>query len=115
MSETDPAITATLMAVALGLVKILEALVSFGFKKLMGKLEGQTSSQPALVQLTPEVSQMIRDVHVVATRANSDGLMLVYGPRSEIHELQSAISQNGSKLEDIDTKADNILSIVRKQ
>lgn len=103
MTETDPTVQASLLAVALGIVKIIEAAVTWAAKRYF---PGQASQQPTpVVHLSPEVSQKMFEVHGIVARTNSDGGPLVYGPRQEVKELQGAVENLESK---IDFALDNL-------
>jgi len=110
--ETAPTVMAALITISLGLAKIVEVLVVWLIKKIAGKEEG--ASGIIMVQLAPEVSQMIREVHATTTRTSNEGVPLVYGPRQEAHQLQAAMEAHEKKYDDAHEKLDDILEIVKK-
>lgn len=117
MTSGDSVSVASLLALALGLVKIIETLVAWGVKKMSKKEETKT-----YVQLAPDASRMIREthervgeMHVITNRYDQDGTPLVYGPRRDIHALAASAEKIEEKLEEIDAKAEAFVNIVSKK
>jgi hypothetical protein len=110
-AESDPTVTAGLLALAMGLLKIIESLITWGFKKLTASKEKGVT----IVELSPEASQMIRDIHTTTTRVNDEGFPLVYGPRSELHMLTAALDVAAEKIDEIDARTEDILESVNKK
>jgi hypothetical protein len=127
MDGSDQAILAAAMAVAVGLVKVVEKLVDWLAKKSRNaKGEGVT-----VVSLDPETSRVVRETHElsenvarVIERTDYDGVPMVYTPRSivgnqlkmaeAIRELSHAQDRVHESQEEIDRKLDEILSALRK-
>lgn len=107
----DPTILAAVLAIALGIVKVIESLATWGFRKWTVEKEPKMLT----VQLDPNSSQLLRDVHSLTTKTNNDGTPLVYGPRTEVHAVAAALDTTNEKLDDIETKSDSILEAVTKK
>lgn len=99
---SDSAVVASAIAVALGLVKVVESLVSVVVKRLTN---GRQQHVPTVVQLDQEVSRLMRETHertatieqIVSAR-DSTGAPMVYSPRPcSIDEMKvelRSISEN---------------------
>lgn len=110
MTESDPTLTAGLLALAMGLLKVLESVITWAFKKMTAHKE-----KPTVVQLAPEATQMLRDIHIVSTRVNEEGVPLIYGPRAEMHHLAAALDATHEKLDQIGEQADDIFLAINKK
>jgi hypothetical protein len=122
----DHAMIATAMAIALGLVKALESLITWAVKRSRGKVE------TARVELGSEPSRMIRETYeatgkigeIVSLR-DGDGVPLVYTPRSALEtnvKMAEAIRDlsRDQELEctsrvELTRKIDEILATIKKQ
>lgn len=89
--NSDPTLTALVVTLAMGLVEIIKILVGW-----IGKKVTKQHSQTLLVQLDPEVSQIIhetgnevKDVRAVISRVDADGVPLVYADRKVEHNVES--------------------------
>ena len=91
MTGADHAILGTLMAFAVGVVKIIERLVDrFADKK---KKEGNGHTNGHSSTLDPQVSQAIKEIHDVVQLRDGDGVPLVYWPRSQM-ETQKEMAKS---------------------
>lgn len=100
----NPTTVATLLALALGLVKIVESLIVWTMKRFSGKEE----LRPTVVELGPEASRMLRDmsgqvatIHSIQSKTDDLGAPLVYGPRYELHQVAAALADVDKKVEDV--------------
>lgn len=89
--NSDPTITAGLIALAIGLMEIIKLAFTW-----IGKKFTKTHAQTLLVQLDPEVSQIIhetgaevKEVRAVVTRVDTDGIPLLYADRKVEHNVDS--------------------------
>lgn len=92
--QVSPEVAAGLLALAVGLVKIVEVTIRWGLTKIKKEPKVGTS-KPVMVQLDPEVSKLIvetgenvRDMHMVMGRVDQDGTPMVYSSRSGIDTLR---------------------------
>jgi hypothetical protein len=83
----DPAILAGLMALCLGLLKILEKAIGWAADKVAPK-------QPSVVELGPksldvlyDIKRKAEDTAEIIGRVDHDGTPLVYGPRKEARDI----------------------------
>lgn len=118
--QVSPEIAVGLVALVVGLVRIVEVILRWGLNKVQKK-QAQGASKPLVVQLDPEVSKIIhetdqnvRDMHMVMGRVDQDGTPMVYSSRSGIDTLreiaamvkQAAASQErlAATLDRLDTR-----------
>ncbi|HEU5118862.1 MAG TPA: hypothetical protein VFT74_19875, partial [Isosphaeraceae bacterium] len=93
LDASDHAVLGALLGIALGFVRIVEAVIEWAAKKMgNGKSHGGNPSangHTMMVTLDPESSRMIREtyertanVQDIVQRRDPDGTPLVYMPRS---------------------------------
>lgn len=112
------ALLATMMALAVGLVKVIEKLTDWLMKR------GKEDKSTVVASLDSEASRMVRetyekgtDVHQVVSRTDNDGVPLVYTPRSYLdNQLRMAEALRDVSKESASTakKIDEILSSLKK-
>lgn len=108
----DPAVTAGLVALAIGLMEVIKQIVSWTTRKITG-----ADSTSLHVQLDPDVSKImhetassVKDVNSVIMRTGTNGVPLVYADRrteaniSQIVLLMNEISQGQLRLADAMSK-----------
>jgi hypothetical protein len=88
MEMHDDATIAGLLALAIGLIKVIEVLVIWGMKKMKSGREG-ANGHVTLVQLDPSTSQALKeilekvhDVHQISQVKDQDGIPMMYSSRS---------------------------------
>lgn len=132
LDASDHAMIATAMAIALGLVKALESLITWAVKRTRGKEE------TTKVELATEPSRMIRETYEKTNKIeetvnlrDGDGIPMVYTPRSSLanqvkmaeairdlsHSQDNALTGQAEILTgqaEISRKVDEILSSIKK-
>lgn len=120
--DTSPTFQASLIAIGMGLIKIIEKLVEWGSKKIK-KANGNGTT---VVSLDPETSRMLARVghidEIVSVRDN-DGRPLVYSPRSMeenmdrvtdiLKEVAASQMRVYSRMDENTEKLDEILATLR--
>jgi hypothetical protein len=116
--QIQPALTAVLVTLAIGLMDIIKLLIGWMSKKF-SKKDRDRHAQTLLVQLDPEVSAVVhetgdnvKDVSAIVSRVDADGMPLVYADRKmertvekiailldRISNTQERLSENMAKLE----------------
>lgn len=112
------ALLATLMALAVGLVKVLEKVADWLMKR------GKDDKATVVASLDAEASRMVRetyekngDVHQVISRTDNDGVPLVYTPRSYLDNqlrMAEALRDVSKESESTAKKIDDILASLKK-
>jgi len=97
MNIGDSGQLGAMIALALGLVRVIEALVQWASKK-MG-----SGAVAMMVELGPvsmgKIEQIRNDgelIHDMVTRTDLDGTPLVYGPRKEVRQVLKALGADRS-------------------
>lgn len=113
----NPTTVATLLALALGLVKIVESLVVWTVKRF-----SKEEDKVTIVELGPEASRLLRDmgsqvatIHSIQTKTDDVGSPLVYGPRYELHQVAAAVAEIDSKVEDIASDVDDAVRSKKRE
>ena len=130
---------AGLLALALGLVKVVEIFGTWAMKKMSPAKSEKSSEKVVVVQLDAEVSRMIRDthdrvhtMHEVTNVRDHDGIPLVYSSRTTgenvsavaaaVRDISSSQEKIVDVLKDLDEKVeensdklDDVLKNVQKQ
>lgn len=111
IDASEHAANGGMIALALGLVKLLEHLITWITKKAKGEEREKT----VVVELGPEPSRMLRevyeatqDIRQVTELKDNDGVPLVFTPRSMIQ------TQMAAALRDVDRKTDEIAESVEQ-
>lgn len=93
--QISPELAVGLVALTVGLVRIMEVILKWGLGKLKKDPHPTGTTKPMVVQLDPEVSKLIhetdqnvRDMHMVMGRVDQDGTPMVYSSRSGIDTLR---------------------------
>ena len=129
---------AGLLALAMGLLKVLEVFGGWLVKKMSPDKEG-SEKKVVVVQLDPEVSRLIHDTHDKVIRLHDinnvkdhDGIPLVYSSRtmaenvsavaaavrdvsSSQEKIVDVLKELDDKVEDNGDKLDDVLKAVVKQ
>lgn len=120
MDISNESVHAAIIALALGLLKVVEILVGWIVKKFNHGDKAPTAV--TIVQLDPEASRMIRetnemvaDIHSAVDRTDPDGSLLIYGPRGLVHDALAALGSIDSKIDTLGKQNDEILRIVIKK
>lgn len=111
---TDHSTFAVLVGVVFGLIRILEYCLRWVSEKVVPPRQ-----QPiTVVQLSPEISQMLRDTHHgvqemqrVLDRTDQDGVPLVYAPRAHgetLSKVSEVVSRIESEVESIDKRTEHM-------
>lgn len=118
MTGGDHAILATAMALAMGLVKVIEKLADWLMKR------GKDEKSTVVASLDAEASRMVRetyekggDVHQVVSRTDNDGIPMVYTPRSYLDNqlrMAEALRDVSKQSESTAQKIDDILRELKK-
>jgi hypothetical protein len=112
------ALLATLIALAMGLVKVLEKFADWLMKR------GKDDKSTMVASLDAEASRMVRetyekgaDVHQVVSRTDNDGIPMVYTPRSYLDNqlrMAEALRDVSKGTESNAEKIDEILRSLKK-
>ncbi len=108
------ALLATLMALAVGLVKVLEKLADWFMKR------GKEEKAMVIASLDAEASRMVREtyeknsaVHQVVSRTDNDGIPMVYTPRSYLDNQLRMAEALRDVAKNTDSNAEKIDEILR--
>lgn len=127
---TDQATIAGLLALAIGLVRVLEKVIEWGSKKIRGGTEnrGETTT---IVRLDGETTRMVHDIHTrtgwmseTMSVKDPDGTPMIYSPRSigdDMKDIASLIRDASlvnqrvlDRLESLDDRVTDVQANVRK-
>jgi hypothetical protein len=93
--QMSPELAVGVVALVVGLVRILEVVLRWGLGKMKKEQAAHGPVKPLVVQLDAEVSKIIhdtdqnvRDMHMVMGRVDQDGTPMVYSSRSGIDTLR---------------------------
>lgn len=96
----DHGLLAAALAVALGLLKVLEKALTWVFAKMR-------PSRPAVVELGPKSRDLVlgilaraEDSAEILGRADADGTPLVYGPRKDVRRVLDMLGHKSNGRDD---------------
>lgn len=105
--SAEPTVTAALVAFAIALMEIIKVLINW----LGRKVTKQDKRQTLLVQLDPEVSQIVHEtgdnvkgVNAIVSRVDADGVPLVYADR----KMERSVEKIAETLERISNSQDRL-------
>lgn len=92
MTGSDHALLGALMAMSVGLVKIIERLVDWMVEKKKKRLEDEERAAKGTnghsnghsAKLDEETAVALKEIHGIVSLKDQDGVPLVYWPRSQI-------------------------------
>lgn len=102
----SPGTMGALLALAVGVVKLLEKLTEWGFGKMRSRknaANGHTNGHSS--HLDTETALVLKEIHGIVSIRDHDGVPLVYWPRSQI-ETQKEIAET---LRDISRSNDKMV------
>lgn len=113
IESTDPALMATLLAIAMGLVKILESVVTWAIKRV----RPESADKQMVVRLDSESSRLIRNtsdkidsISIIVNRVDQMGTSLIYGPRTDVSYVSAAVERIEEKVDNIEKLTESIAS-----
>lgn len=135
----DDVTVAALLAISIGLLKIVEKVIEWGFKKVSERNGNAVNTGITSVQLDPESARYFReiyekahDIHNTISIKDNDGVPMVYSSRSnnenvkdialclrDVSSSQERITSALDKIEDkidiVNDKTDSLMMASKKR